>query len=130
MNDGINRIPPIRPAGFGVKAAGNVDRDKLDQGGGSVTDRIEIDPDRVTQTSDKKEDISLSVSTIRIIASGVATGNLDPNIEAALTAFAPLGDLRDAERLCDMLDKRNVEFITWPPDLSLAQALDAAVART
>lgn len=126
MNDGISRIPPIRPVGYGVKAAGGVDRDKLDQGGGSVEDRVDVDPDqnKPTEEEQKKEDISLSVSTIRI----VALGNLDPGIEAALTAFAPLGELRDADRLCDILDKRGVEFISWPPSLSLRQALEAAIA--
>lgn len=121
MNDGINRIPPVRPVGYGIKSAGPIDRDKLQQEGG-VQDHVDINPDQRKAVEEKKEDISLSVSTIRIIA----RGNLDPDIEAALTAFAPLGDLRDADHYCDVLEKRGVEFISWPPHLSLAQALETA----
>ena len=123
MNDGINRIPPTRPIGYGPKASSNINRDKLQQDG-VVEDRVEVDPGQRGPEPEKKEDISLSVATVRI----VAQGNLDPDIEAALTAFAPLGDLIDADRLCDILEKRGVEFITWPPDLSLSQALEVAVA--
>ena len=125
MSDGINRIPPIRPAGYGVRAAGGIDRDKNEPGGGKVEDRLDIHPDQSRpQEEQKKEDISLSIGTLRI----VAQGNLDPSIEAALTSYAPLGELRDADRLCDILDKAGVEFITWPPHLTLRQALDEAVA--
>ena len=123
MSDGIDRIPPIRPAGYGVKAVSAIDPHKHQDS--HIQDKVELHPDqRGYQEPEEKVDISLSVATIRIIAQG----NLDPEIEAALVAFAPLGDLSRADYYCDILDGRGVEFISWPPGVSLAQALENAAS--
>lgn len=122
MNDSIDRIPPVRTSGI-IKAVSGVDRDKL-RHDENIKDEVHISPDAYRKPAEQKEDISLSVETLKIIAQG----NLPPDIEAALTAFAPLGDLSDAGPLCDALQAKGVEFISWPPHLSLRQALDAALA--
>jgi hypothetical protein len=121
MNDGINRTGNLfgpRPLGRGEK----IDRNKNPEAPRTDADAL---PSRPSVRDDANLDaLTLNLGTARLIAGG----HITDDIRAALEGFAPLGDMEGALILCDIIERKGLETISWPNSMSLRQALEAAAS--
>lgn len=80
-------------------------------------DKIDIAPADHLRNAAEQIDLSLEM------VEALITGQLPPEAIEALSAFAPLGDLREAATHCQRIRQKGLDFIAWPNTRTLAEAL-------
>jgi hypothetical protein len=122
--DSVKRSNAITsgPARIGAaKPAAPVKREH--EGGDFVfEDKLDISPE--AHLASGPDQIDLSLEMIRALIAG----ELPEEAITALESFAPIGDLGGASELCDRVQSKPADFITWEKTQSLAQALAIAAA--
>jgi hypothetical protein len=121
MNDGIKRIGNL----FGPLSVGR--GEKIDRNKSPDAPRTDADAQAPRQTV--RDDASLDALTLNLgTARLIAGGHITDDIRAALEGFAPLGDMDGALVLCDIIERKGMETISWPNSMSLRQALETAAS--
>jgi hypothetical protein len=122
MTDGINRTPGIRPP-TELGRSGSIERNKNPT---AADEQHKVDAHAQQKRTEESfdESLTLTVATARLIVKG----DIPKEVREALESFAPLGDLKGAEILCDILDNRGVVQIPWPQTLTMRQALEIAAS--
>lgn len=125
MSDSIDRVPaPTNrstervtapsPAGLRLK--------REDEAAFSYEDQVDIHPAWRLQHGSSELDLSLAM--IRALIAE----ELPPEAIEALMAYAPLGDLSNAEFWCDRVEQKGEETVLWFSTMTLAQALERAAS--
>ena len=85
-------------------------------------DKLDVSPEAHLQNA--PDQIDLSLEMIRALIAG----ELPDEAVTALESFAPIGDLNNAMPLCDRVQSKGMDFITWEKSKTLTQALAIAAA--